>query len=104
MALDTWLTRTLGLALPVVGAPMAGPGEGALAAAVSAAGGLGMIGVQASRSPQWAREQAAVAAAPGRAYGIGLMAWALDRDDGQLEAVLELRPALVAVSFGAFEP
>src|SRR4051812_19437792 len=104
MALDTWLTRTFGLAVPVVGAPMAGPGEGALAAAVSAAGGLGMIGVQGSRSPEWVREQAAIAAAPGRPYGIGLMAWALDEDAGQLEAVLELRPGLVSVSFGTFEP
>jgi nitronate monooxygenase len=102
--IETWLTRTFSLQVPVVGAPMAGPGEGALAAAVSAAGGLGMIGVQGSRSPEWVREQAAIAAAPGRPYGIGLMAWALDQDDGQLEAVLEVRPALVSVSFGAFEP
>ena len=42
--LDTWLTRTFDLRLPVVGAPMAGPGEARLAAAVSAAGGLGMVG------------------------------------------------------------
>jgi len=90
--------------VPVVGAPMAGPGEGALAAAVSAAGGLGMIGVQASRSPRWVLEQAVVAAEPGRPYGVGLMAWALDQDDRQLEAVLDVRPALVSVSFGAFEP
>src|SRR3954452_13352083 len=99
--IETWLTRTFSLDVPVVGAPMAGPGEGALAAAVSAAGGLGVVGGQASRSPQWSREQAAVAAAPGRSYGIGLMAWALHRDDGPLEAVLEPRPALVAVRFAA---
>jgi nitronate monooxygenase len=101
--IDTWLTDTFGLTVPVVGAPMAGPGEGALAAAVSAAGGLGMVGVSASRSPHWVREQAAVAAAAGSAYGIGLMAWALERDDAQLDAVLEVRPDLVSVSFGGFE-
>jgi nitronate monooxygenase len=104
MALDTWLTRTLGLALPVVGAPMAGPGEGALAAAVSAAGGLGMVGVNASRSAAWVHEQAVIAAAPRAPYGIGLMAWALDQDDATLRAVIELRPDLVSVSFGDFEP
>jgi nitronate monooxygenase len=102
--IETWLTQTFSLAVPVVGAPMAGPGEGGLAAAVSAAGGLGMIGVQASRSPEWVHEQAEVAASSGRAYGIGLMAWALDQDAGQLDAVLELRPALVSVSFGNVEP
>ena len=103
--IDTWLTRTFDLSVPVVGAPMAGPGEGPLAAAVSAAGGLGMVGVNASRSPEWVTEQAAVAAGPGAPYGIGLMAWVLERDDAQLEAVLglEARPALVSVSFGPFE-
>lgn len=101
--IDTWLTRTFGLTVPVVGAPMAGPGEGALAAAVSAAGGLGMVGVNASRSPDWVRQQAEVAATGGAPYGVGLMAWVLERDEGQLDAVLDVRPALVSVSFGAFE-
>jgi nitronate monooxygenase len=101
--IDTWLTQTFGLRVPVVGAPMAGPGEGALAAAVSAAGGLGMVGVNASRSAAWVREQAAVAGAGGAPYGIGLMAWALERDATQLDAVLEVRPSLVSVSFGPFE-
>ncbi|WP_254185365.1 NAD(P)H-dependent flavin oxidoreductase [Nocardioides panacis] len=102
--IDTWLTETFDLSVPVVGAPMAGPGEGRLAAAVSAAGGLGMVGVGAARSPGWVREQAEVAAAGGAPYGVGLMAWALERDAGQLDAVLEVRPDLVAVSFGGFEP
>ncbi|MEO5708824.1 MAG: nitronate monooxygenase [Nocardioidaceae bacterium] len=101
--IDTWLTDTFGLSVPVVGAPMAGPGEGRLAAAVTAAGGLGMVGVNASRSPDWVVEQAHVAAAGGAAYGVGLMAWVLEQDDAQLRAVLEVRPALVSVSFGPFE-
>jgi nitronate monooxygenase len=102
--IETWLTRAFSLDVPVVGAPMAGPGEGALAAAVSAAGGLGMVGVNASRSGEWVREQAAVASKPGRAWGIGLMAWVLDEDDAQLQAAIDVHPSLVSVSFGAFEP
>ncbi len=102
--IETWLTDTFDLSVPVVGAPMAGPGEGSLAAAVSAAGGLGVVGVGASRSAAWVAEQAATAAASGAAYGVGLMAWALERDDAQLTAVLEARPSLVSVSFGRFEP
>ncbi|HAJ51282.1 MAG TPA: nitronate monooxygenase, partial [Corynebacterium variabile] len=39
------MTRIWGIDLPLVGAPMAGRAGGRLAAAVSAAGGLGMIGV-----------------------------------------------------------
>ena len=102
--IETWLTDTFDLSVPVVGAPMAGPGEGSLAAAVSAAGGLGVVGVGASRSAAWVTEQAATAAASGAAYGVGLMAWLLERDDAQLTAVLEARPSLVSVSFGRFEP
>ena len=98
--ITTWLTETFGLDVPVVGAPMAGPGEGPLAAAVSAAGGLGMVGVNASRDAAWVLEQARVAGEPGRPYGVGLMAWGLERNPAQLDAVLEARPALVSVSFG----
>ena len=99
-----WLTEKLDLRVPVIGAPMAGPGEGALAAAVSAAGGLGMVGVKASRSPEWIAGQAEVARAGGQVFGIGLMAWALDANPSQLDAAVAARPALVSVSFGAFEP
>lgn len=101
--ITTWLTENLQLDVPVVGAPMAGPGEGPLAAAVSAAGALGMVGVNASRSAEWIHEQAEIAAGPGRPYGIGLMAWALQANPAQLEAVLERAPALVSVSFGPVE-
>lgn len=112
----TWLTDRFNLAVPVIGAPMAGPGEGRLAAAVSTAGALGMFGVGGSRQGSWIREQAAIAAGNTplgatlsaqkrtRPYGIGLMAWVLDQDDSQLATVLELRPSLVSVSFGNFEP
>lgn len=112
----TWLTDSFDLAVPIIGAPMAGPGDGRLAAAVSGGGALGMVGVGASRPGSWIHEQAAIAGATASAgaapaagrsphpYGIGLMAWALARDDAQLETVLKLRPDLVSVSFGDFAP
>lgn len=96
----TWLTERFGLRLPVVGAPMYGVGAGAFASAVSTAGGLGMIGVGSASTPPWVAEQCELAAATGRPYGVGLMAWALDRDDATYHAVLAARPALVAVSYG----
>ncbi|MFG1694589.1 NAD(P)H-dependent flavin oxidoreductase [Nonomuraea sp. NPDC049309] len=100
----TWLTERFGLAVPLVGAPMAGVSDGRLAAAVSAAGALGMFGVPPSASASWIEEQAGVAAATGRPYGIGLLAWALGDHPGHLEAVLRVRPALVSVSFGDYAP
>lgn len=102
--LETWLTRRFGLNIPIVGAPMAGPGEADLAGAVGAAGGLGMIGVGGSRTPDWIQDQAARASHINQTFGFGLMAWALDRDDSRLETVINLRPALVSISFGDFEP
>lgn len=100
----TWLTEKFDLSVPVVGAPMAGPGEGRLAAAVSEAGGLGMVGVNASRPAAWVVEQAAVAGAAGHPFGIGLMAWGLESNPEQLDASIAAGPALVSVSFGDFEP
>ena len=100
----TWLTERFGLDVPVVGAPMANVSGGRLTAAISAAGGLGMLGAGAAQSADWIRAEGAIAAASGKPYGVGLMAWALRDRPAQLEAVLELRPALVSVSFGDHTP
>ena len=100
--LRTWLTETFGVKVPVIGAPMAGAGSGRLAAAVSAAGGLGLIGAGGAATPDWVAEQAAVAGASGRPWGVGLMAWVLPDRPEQLEAVVAARPALVSVSFGPY--
>lgn len=86
--------------VPLIGAPMAEPGGGRLANAVSRAGGLGMFGVNHTRDAGWIRDQAAVAGADGTSYGVGLMAWALEANPEQLDAVIGLRPALASVSFG----
>ena len=101
--METWLTRTLGIDVPLVQAPMAGVSEGLMAGAVSKAGGLGMIGVMPGRSRADLQEETAVASSAGRPYGVGLLAWALEKDPTPLEATLESDAALVSVSFGSFE-
>jgi len=100
----TWLTERFGLDVPVVAAPMANVGGGELTAAVSAAGALGVLGAGSAQSADWIREHGAIAAAAGKPYGIGVMAWALPDRPEQVEAILELRPALVSVSFGDITP
>ncbi|MGY1848565.1 MULTISPECIES: NAD(P)H-dependent flavin oxidoreductase [unclassified Blastococcus] len=98
--LTTALTRRFSLTTPVIGAPMAGVAGGGLAAAVSRAGGLGMIGISAKHSADFLAEQCAIPRADGLPFGVGLMAWALaDRPD-LLAATVAARPALVSVSFG----
>ncbi|HEX3823994.1 MAG TPA: nitronate monooxygenase [Mycobacteriales bacterium] len=99
----TWLTERFGLTVPVVGAPMFGVGDGRLAAAISNAGGLGMIGVGATSTAAWVPEQCRVAAAAGRPYGVGLMAWALDLDETPFTAVREAAPVLVSIGFGDYQ-
>ena len=98
----TWLGERFGLTVPVVAAPMAGVSTGRLAAAVSAAGGLGMLGVGPTSTPDWVREQCAVAREAGR-FGIGLMAWALAQDDALVDVIVAEAPALVSVSYGPYE-
>jgi nitronate monooxygenase len=98
----TWLGERFGLAVPVVGAPMAGVSTGRLAAAVSAGGGLGMVGVGPTATPEWVREHCAVARQAG-SFGVGLMAWALAQDDALFDVVVAEAPALVSVSYGPYE-
>lgn len=102
--LRTALTERLGLRTPIVCAPMAGAAGGRLAAAVSTAGALGMVGAGSTMSAETVTEEAAVAVAAHRPFGIGLMAWALVRDRAPLDAAIAARPALVSVSFGDYRP
>ena len=93
----TWLD----LAVPVVQAPMAGVSGGALAAAVSAAGGLGCVAAGSTTPVAWLEEQAVLL--DGARYGIGLLAWALPSREDLVAAVLAARPALVSMSYGPYE-
>ncbi len=98
----TPLTDRFDLAVPVVGAPMAGAAGGRLAAAISASGALGMVGAGIGATPAWIMEQGRIAAASGRAWGVGLLAWVLETSPAQLEAVADLAPPLVSVSYGPY--
>ena len=90
----------MGLRVPIVNAPMGGVAGGALAAAVSAAGGLGMIGVGSAGSVGALERQSGMPREAGVRFGIGLIDWAIQRDAGLLHAAIAARPALISVSFG----
>ena len=102
--LETAWSRTLGLEVPIVNAPMGGVAGGALAAAVSAAGGLGMIGVGSSGSLELLVREAEIPRRVGVRFGIGLLSWAVEREPALLDAAIEAAPVLVSVSFGAPGP
>src|SRR6266508_3420559 len=99
----TPLTSRFDLAVPVVGAPMAGAAGGRLAAAISASGALGMVGAGGAATTAWIAEQGRIAAASGRAWGIGLLAWVLEANPAQVDAVAELALPLVSVSYGPYQ-
>jgi nitronate monooxygenase len=72
--LQTPLCELLGIEHPILNAPMGGTATASLAAAVSAAGGFGMIGGTAPGGPSWLREQIRAATArTNRPFGVGLI-------------------------------
>lgn len=97
----------LGLTAPIVCAPMGGVAGGKLAAAVSRAGALGMIGMGSSGSALALRRELTkhTEAAAGRRdpWGIGMVAWGIERDPEMFEVALAASPSIVSVSFGDFE-
>jgi nitronate monooxygenase len=99
--LATRLTRKLNLRCPVVLAPMAFAAGGALAAAVTRAGGLGLIG-GGYGDPTWLEQQ--FAAAAGERVGVGFITWSLRKSPSILTDVLKHRPAAVMLSFGDPRP
>jgi len=105
MGLRTKFTHLMGIDNPIVSAPMGGSAGGALAAAVSNGGGLGLIG--GGRSDlEWIRPQIECARSrTHKPWGIGFLSWALVPET--LHHALEFGPSAVMLSFGdpsAFAP
>jgi nitronate monooxygenase len=99
--LSTRLTGGWGLRCPIVSAPMAFAAGGELAAAVSGAGALGLIG-GGYGDAAWLQEQFALAR--GSKVGVGFITWSLARQPHLLELALEQRPVAVMLSFGDPRP
>jgi len=97
MPIATRLTYALGIAHPILSAPMAMAAGGALAAAVTRAGGLGLIG-GGYGDADWLADQ--FAAAGNERVGCGFITWSLANAPALLDAVLARDPAAVFLSFG----
>ena len=101
MAIRTALTDLLGIACPVLLAPMAFVSGGALAAAVSRAGGLGFLG-GGYGDRAWLEEEASRAG--GERVGVGFITWSLARQPELLDRALDRSPPAVWLSFGDARP
>ena len=95
--IKTRLTERLGIEHPVIQAPMAGAAGGKLAAAVSSAGGLGLIG-GGYGDEVWLAEQ--FEAAGSQRVGCGFITWSLAEKPHLLTLVLERNPSAMFLSFG----
>ena len=99
MALATRFTEMFGIRHPIALAPMGGSAGGALAAAVSRGGGLGLLGSGDGNAGWLAREvRLLTAAAAGRPWGIGFLTWAVDVP--AVARALAYGPRAVMLSFG----
>jgi nitronate monooxygenase len=102
MAIRTVLTDRLGIVHPIVLAPMGGVAGGRLAAAVSNAGGLGLVG-GGYGDPSWLRaELDLVSRSTERPWGVGLITWHATSE--AIALALEYRPRVFMLSFGDPRP
>lgn len=97
----TRFTDLFGLEHPVMSAPMAMHSGGTLAAAVSAAGGMGSFGaIHARQGPEWVGAQGdLVRSRTERPYAIGFITPFLGMFDAHFDAALAARPDAIALSF-----
>ncbi|HSV83684.1 MAG TPA: nitronate monooxygenase [Ramlibacter sp.] len=98
-------SRQFGLSTPIALAPMALAGGGALAAACSRAGALGLVGGGYGELPWVQREyQLALDTGEPARTGCGFITWKLQEDASALDWVLERRPRALMLSFGDPRP
>jgi nitronate monooxygenase len=96
--IKTRLTEAFGLQYPIVLAPMGGVSGGLLAAAVSNAGALGMVGGGYGDATWLSLELSRVKKKTLRPWGVGFITWSVDRS--VVELALAYQPHAVMLSFG----
>ncbi|MBI3451399.1 MAG: nitronate monooxygenase [Rhodospirillales bacterium] len=98
MPIHTPINELFDIRHPIILAPMAGVSGGALAAAVSNAGGLGVIGGGYGDRDWLTRELDAAGNAP---VGVGFITWSLAKQPDLLDLALERAPKAIFLSFGS---
>jgi nitronate monooxygenase len=95
--IETALTRLLDIQHPNLLAPMGSAAGGRLAAAVTNAGGFGLVGSGYADESAIRKE---LAAAGNTRVGVGFILWALEKNPRALDVALDAKPAAVMLSFG----
>ena len=99
MSIKTSLTKRLGIAHPILLAPMDVVADARLVSAVSDAGGFGILGGGYGEE-QWLTRELDSLATLKAPYGIGFITWSMAKQPKLLDLALEHKPAGVMLSFG----
>ena len=99
MSIETTITRMLGIAHPILLAPMDLVSDARLTAAVSAAGGLGILGGGYGEQ-DWLIRELNLLERFGARFGVGFISWSLAKQPKLLDLALEHKPIAVMLSFG----
>src|SRR3954469_10137403 len=99
MPISTPLTARLGIAHPILSAPMDFIAGARLTKAVSAAGGFGILG-GGYGDKAWLEQEAAKLADTSDPFGIGFITWSLAKQPALLDIALEAGPRAIMLSFG----
>jgi len=103
MTISTPLTLRLGIRHPILSAPMDGIAGARLTAAVSAAGGFGILG-GGYGDQAWLEQETAKLASLSAPFGIGFITWSLAKQPELLDIALKARPRAIMLSFGDPKP
>jgi len=99
MPISTPLTARLGIAHPILSAPMDVIAGARLTAAVSAAGGFGILG-GGYGDEAWLKRETAKLVDASDPFGIGFITWSLAKQPALLDIALDAGPRAIMLSFG----
>jgi nitronate monooxygenase len=103
MSIVTPLTKLLGVTHPILLAPMDVVADARLTSAVSAAGGLGILG-GGYGNEEWLTRELDLLEQSRTPFGVGFITWSLANQPRLLDLVLEREPAAIMLSFGDPKP
>ena len=103
MSISTPLTALLGIRHPVLLAPMDVIAGARLTAAVSSAGGFGILG-GGYGDKAWLEQETAKLKGVSAPFGIGFITWSLAKRPELLDIALAAKPRAVMLSFGDPRP
>jgi nitronate monooxygenase len=103
MPITTPLTTLLGIEHPILSAPMDGIAGARLTAAVSEAGGFGILGGGYGERA-WLEQECAKLKTCKAPFGIGFITWSMAKQPELLDIALAAKPRAIMLSFGDPKP